>query len=220
MSTSRKPSSNRLVVFVVAAVLVACVSWLSWAWSPSAPSEDLGHNAVPAPPQEEVAGRQSAPEAVQRARGDAKPAEPSRSTAVPQEPSSAPPQPERIPTPHPMSLDQARPPTQQGPLRELKHQYAGESRAQSSSAQEAKLRTLLTTVNIPAELVHAIACRRSTCKVDMSWTPERYLAYVIASGRLKHKYGSRVAAEPAIEPAADGSQPVSLYIDVTATTSN
>lgn len=113
-----------------------------------------------------------------------------------------------------MSLDQARAPEASGPLRQLAQQYASESRAAESSAREAQLHALLSTPNIPAELIDSLTCRRSICKLELRWTPRRRLGYVVVFESLKRLYDQRVAVEPAAAVAADGSHPLSLYVAV------
>ncbi|HTU58125.1 MAG TPA: hypothetical protein VMF89_06820, partial [Polyangiales bacterium] len=125
-------------------------------------------------------------------------------------------QPERIPTPHAMSLDQTKPPEQTGPLAELKNQYASESRSADSSATEAKLRTLISEArNVPSELVHGITCRRSICKIDMHWTARRRIGFAVVFGSFKQMYNQRVAVEPPSGRAEDGTYPTTLYLQLT-----
>jgi hypothetical protein len=113
-----------------------------------------------------------------------------------------------------MSLEQARPPEAYGALAEYKKLWANESRTADSSATEHKFRDMLNVPNIPPELVRDISCRRSMCKLELSWTPERRLGFVVTLESSKQMYDKRVAVEPGTREA-DGSYLAKLYIRMT-----
>lgn len=210
-------TNARRGMVVLGLVATACIAWLSWAWSPSVhPSEepvandDAGEAApVPTPA---VAQAEPAP----AAKVSPPPPAPEPPAAAPEAPdASLLHQPERIPTPHPMSLDQTKPPEESGPLAELKNQYAYESRSADSSATEAKLRALISEArNVPSELVQSITCRRTVCKVDMQWTARRRIGFAVVSGSFKQMYNQRVAVEPPSGRSEDGSYPTTLYLQL------
>jgi hypothetical protein len=113
-----------------------------------------------------------------------------------------------------MSLEQARPPEQWGALRELKGRYDSESRTEASSGLEAQLRALLTTPNVPANLIDDLSCRRTVCRLTLHWMPTLRLGYVVVFESLKQLYNQRVAVEPAARQAPDGSYPTTVYIPI------
>lgn len=196
-----------------------CAAWLAWAWSPELESID---ERAPEPlPRASPVAPPPAPSQPPTAAKPANAAQPTaaevprrQAPAVSAEGEGSAPAPERATTPHPMALEQARPPEQAGPLRELKQQYAGQSRSAASSTLEAQLRARLATPNIPPALIDALSCRRTICKLELRWTPTRRLGYVVVFQSLKQLYDQRVAVEPAPGPADDASLPVSLYVAV------
>jgi hypothetical protein len=194
------------VTIVAAAVLIA---WLSWAWSPSTATEALPDEsedvlAAPAPPPVRAVAPPP-PSAATPPQPAPQPA------AQPEEPRA---EPERIPSPHPMSLDRARPPEAYGPLDEYKTRWANESRGAESSANEQYFRKLFDVPNIPPALIHDVSCRRSMCKLELSWRPERRLGFVVTLESSKQLYDKRVAVEPGTREE-DGSYLTNLYIRLT-----
>lgn len=113
-----------------------------------------------------------------------------------------------------MSLDQARPPEAYGPLAEYKQRYANESRGGASSANEQKFRSMLDVPNIPPGLLQDVSCRRSMCKLALSWRPERRLGFVVTLESNKNLYDKRVAVEPGTRDD-DGSYLTNLYVRLT-----
>jgi len=113
-----------------------------------------------------------------------------------------------------MSLDQLRPPEAYGPLAEYKQRYESESRGADSTANEKKYRKFLDVPNIPPGLVQDVSCRRSMCKLAMSWRPERRLGFVVTVESSKHMYNQRVAVEPG-EREDDGSYLTNIFIRLT-----
>lgn len=206
MSTTQ--GRGRIVMWLI--VAAACVAWLSWVVSPeveepaAASEAEETPVAAPAPiaPVEPVAPvAKAAPEPT---------AAPSKEEPA-QEPAEEA-KPERIPTPHPMSLDQTKPPEQFGALAELKKQYDSESRGAASSETEARLRALIDVPNIPSELVQDIQCRRTVCKIETRWIPRRRIGFSVLVESFKNMYSQRVAVEPAAAEAADGTYPTTLFI--------
>jgi type IV secretory pathway VirB10-like protein len=209
---------KRSGIVVIGLAATTCIAWLSWAWSPAldehAPIANHAGDTAPVPISQALT--QPQPEHVAQAVAAPEPKAP--------EPKSEPPpaapdasllqQPERIPTPHPMSLDQTKPPEQFGALTELKNQYASESRSAESSATESKLRALISTPNIPSELVQGISCRRNLCKIDTQWTPHRRLGFAVLLESFKQLYSQRVAVEPAPARSDDGTYLTTLYVRI------
>lgn len=204
--------TKRSGIAVLGLAATACIAWLSWAWSPGL-EEDA--------PIAGDAG-DTAPQPVSTALTQPPPAPVANAAAAPQpdapEPKPDPPDasllqhPERVPTPHPMSLDQTRPPEEFGALTELKNQYASESRSAESGAMEAKLRSLVATPNIPPELVQGISCRRNLCKIDVHWTAHRRIGFAVILESFKQLYGQRVAVEPPAGGSEDGTYLTTLYV--------
>jgi hypothetical protein len=209
-------NAQRTWIGVLGLAATVCIAWLSWAWSPALEEDnedaasianDAGE-AAPAPVSTAVP--QHAPPAPTPATPAVQPPAPAPA-AAPE--ASALQQPERIPTPHPMSLDQTKPPEQFGALAQLKNQYASESRSADSSVHEAKLRELVTQApNVPSELVQGISCRRNVCKIDVQWVPRRRIGFAVVLESFKQLYNQRVAVEPAAGKADDGTYPTTLYL--------
>ena len=199
-----KQGRGKIVMLLIGAA--ACVVWLSWVVSPEIEEQPAENEtaAIEAPPAAPVA-KPAPPEPV-------RPQQPAPQSAEPEPSAEAEPPPERIPTPHPMSLDQTKPPEQYGALAELKKQYESESRDDTSSETEAGLRALIKTPNIPSELVQDITCRRRLCKIEAHWTPRRRIGFAVLLESSKNLYNQRVAVEPAAGQSADGSYVTTLYI--------
>lgn len=210
-------TNARRGMVVLGLAATACIAWLSWAWSPSLDQQEepvASDFEDGAPPVSAPAVTQAEPVPVAKISPPVPAPEPPASAPAAADPSQ-PAQPERIPTPHPMSLDQTKPPEQSGPLTELKNQYASESRSADSSATEAKLRTLISEArNVPSELVQGISCRRSICKLDMLWTARRRIGFAVVSGSFKQMYNQRVAIEAPSSRLEDGTYPTTLYLQL------
>jgi|GEM_PF-3313751 len=212
-------TNARRGMVVLGLVATVFIAWLSWAWSPSVDQDDQTDEPIA---RDEAGEAAPAPTSVV----SQAPAAPVAKVSLPAPKAPAPApeapdasllhQPERIPTPHPMSLDQTKPPEQSGPLAELKNQYASESRSADSSATESKLRGLIAeSRNVPSELVQNISCRRSVCKLDLQWTARRRIGFAVVSGSFKQMYNQRVAVEAPSGRADDGTYPTTLYLQVT-----
>lgn len=205
---------------VLGLVAAVCSVWLTWAWSPAlenaaAPRADDAGEAAPEATRNTVLQPQPAPVV----KPSLAPLPPPTAPAPAQAPAEADPalqQPERIPTPHLMSLDQTKPPEPSGPLAELKNQYASESRSAASSINEAKLRKLVTEArNVPSELVQGISCRRTICKIETHWIARRRIGFAVVLESFKQLYNQRVAVEPAQERSPDGTYVATLYLQIT-----
>jgi hypothetical protein len=205
-------NAQRTGAVVLGLAATTCIAWLSWAWSPAldevdeAPIADDAGEVAPTP----VSSALSQPAQAAPTQAPAAPTPKLEATAPD---ASLLQHPERIPTPHPMSLDQTKPPEQFGALAQLKNQYASESRSAESSANEAKLRELVTQArNVPSELVQGISCRRNVCKLDLQWLPRRRIGFAVVLESFKQLYNQRVAVEPAAAKADDGTYPTTLYL--------
>jgi hypothetical protein len=208
-------SGQRSGLLALTIAAAACILWVTWAWSPELeqPTEEPFQPA-PEPPSPPVA-QPAAPTAPAPAAVVLPPTPPVPAAQAPTPEAPAPGVPEppaRIPTPHPMSLDQTKPPEAYGSLAELKQRYETESRAADSAATEAKLREMVTTPNIPSELVQAISCHRSVCKIEAHWAPRRRIGYSIVLESFKNMYDKRVAVEPAEQRSEDGTYLTTIYI--------
>jgi type IV secretory pathway VirB10-like protein len=208
-------TNARRGMVVLGLVATACIAWVSWAWSPSVDQVDPAEEAIagePAPAPAIAVSQTPSPPVPK-----VDPPAPKPSAPAPEVPdASLLHHPERIPTPHAMSLDQTKPPEQSGPLAELKNQYASESRSADSSATEAKLRGLISeSRNVPSELVQNISCRRSVCKLELQWTARRRIGFAVVSGSFKQMYNQRVAVEAPSGRADDGTYPTTLYLQFT-----
>ena len=211
-------TSARRGTVVLGLTAAVCSVWLTWAWSPAlenaaAPLADDAGEAAPKAPRSAVSQPQPAP--VMKPSPLA-PLLPTAPAPAPAEADPALQQPERIPTPHLMSLDQTKPPEPSGPLAELKNQYASESRSAASSINEAKLRKLVTEArNVPSELVQGISCRRTICKIETHWIARRRIGFAVVLESFKQLYNQRVAVEPAQERSPDGTYVTTLYLHMT-----
>ena len=118
---------------------------------------------------------------------------------------------------HPMALENLRPPPPSGPLRERKLKFASESRGPAAPELEDALGAALHDPDIPRELVRAVQCRRTLCRVDAAWTNRRAIAYVSLYGALlRHEAHGELAVDPTATTDADGERIIQLFVQPAA----
>jgi hypothetical protein len=111
-----------------------------------------------------------------------------------------------------MELENLVPPPAHGPLRAYRVQYGDESPGAGSRQLEAGVRALFDDKDVPSELLDAVQCRRTICKLNVLWTPVYVKSYLVLLQRLRRDYDPELAAEPAANRGADGARAIELYV--------
>jgi hypothetical protein len=191
-------------LLIAAVVLVGIVLW-RLALDERPPPEEPVVFAPSAPPAPEslrdpgpVAQRAPQPATPENTR-DNKP----ETTAAPASPSQAPaaPQPEEPTLP---------PPEASGPIAELKQAFEKEPRDSAARLPESRIESEFIRSDITPGLLKSVLCRKSVCKVEVLWTPERASAFMYAFTRLSADFEPNIALDP--QGRAEGQQ--ELQVDV------
>lgn len=196
----------------LALVVTAGVLWIVTSWSTrnepqAAPSETVTVD-VPAA-AEPIAARAPEEEPAPAAPLDPAPPTPA---AEPHEPTAAPSQPDVSPLP---------PPERTGPVDELKARFEKEPRDSSAGALEKHIEAAFRTSDVPAGLLKSVLCRRTVCRVQTRWTPERAIGFMAGFTRLlmippddprPRLLDSNLAISPEGEADEGGERLVDVYI--------
>jgi hypothetical protein len=185
------------------AVLLA-IWWLAVS-SPEDPTEaeDFAAAGAPAAP--------SAPEPAQAPAAHTQPPKAEEAAGPPGEPAAADP---AAPAPTP---DRAKPtvnavlPQRQGPVDELSNTFASESRGEGSAPEEARVKEAFVDPQIPKALLHSVECRRSVCRLELRWSPERDPGYVLGLTKAVGSFSSPLGVEDPGPADAQGQRPLTVY---------
>jgi hypothetical protein len=192
-----------MVLLAGAAIVAGIVMWRvvlapSFETEEALPAEPSAAPA-PEPPREpgpvaNQAAQPSAPEAQEKtAENPAAPESPPQAAAEPQLPSE-----DRVPIP---------PPQASGPVAELKQAFAKEPRDSAAQLPESRIQGEFRKSDISPALLKSVLCRKSVCKVETLWSPERAESFMAAFMRLSTEFSSDfgpIALEP--HSAADERQ--------------
>jgi hypothetical protein len=193
-------------LLVAAVVLVGVVLWRLALDERPPPEEPLAvAPSAPSAPESQrdpgpVAEQAPQPAAPENTR-DNKPEHPA-APASPSQPPAAPQQPED-PAPLP-------PPEPSGPIAELKKAFEKEPRDSAARLPEARIESEFIRSDITPGLLKSVLCRKSVCKVEVLWTPERAIAFMSAFTRLSADFEPDIALDP--HGPADARQ--ELQVDV------
>jgi hypothetical protein len=195
---------ERRGLIVGAVVLVAIVLWILASDKPTleeplpvGPSAALPESQrVPGPVAEQAAQPPTTEAQVERKPDpQAAPASPAQAPAAPEQPE----EPAPVPRPEPS-----------GPIAEMKKAFEDEPRDSAAQAVESRIEAEFRKNDIAPGLLKSVLCRKSVCKVEVLWTPERALAFMSAFTRLSTEFQSDIAMDP--RDPADARQP--LQVDV------
>ncbi len=182
------------------AVLLA-IWWLAVS-SPEDPSEgeDFAAAGAPASPARESAQAPAAHAEQPKAEEAAEPA-----AADPAAPT---------PTPAP---DRAKPtvnavlPQRQGPVDDLSNTFASESRGEGSAPEEARVKEAFVDPQIPKALLHSVECRRTVCRLELRWSPERDPGYVLGLTKAVGSFSAPLGVDDPGPADAQGQRPLTVY---------
>jgi hypothetical protein len=201
--------STGVKIGLLALALIA-VWWL--AMSPVPPPQEpaavSGRGAMPI--------RAVAPVAGQAAIAHAEPAEEPSPAATAQAPSAATQDAPSARDDRGTSTPHATAPMRQGPVEELAKRFAGESRGATSDADDKRVREAFTDPTIPPALLHSAECRRSVCRVELRWSTQTDVGYVLGLTRAVGSFSAALGIEGAGEPDAEGVRPLVVYFSHSA----
>ena len=113
------------------------------------------------------------------------------------------------------------PPEKSGPVDELKARFASEPRDSAAGTFEKKIEAAFRHDDVPAGLVKSVLCRRTVCRVETSWTPDRAIGFMTGFTRLlmtppgadvPRPFDSNLGISPEGEPDASGVRAVDVYL--------
>jgi hypothetical protein len=184
--------ASRLWLIAVALLSLAAVWWMA-----SVPREDLADNKPTEPqlPAAEAPAKVTAPASAQPVH------EPSPAASAPAQ--AQPTQPER---------EQQLLVPRQGPVAELERKFEAESRPSAARELEATIETTFRRPPLDPQLLHAVTCRQSICKLELRWSKERMDDYMIAITQLLPSFEDAVGVSPAADQPEDGQFDVTVYL--------
>jgi len=196
---------NRNTLLIAAGVVLAAVLWVVAIWNTGDGDVDPSA-ALEAPPAEPLQPSAAPP--------GAPPGAPAAETPEPAEPAAAAREPEATPEPAPQVVpDDLPPPTPEGPIDELKAQFAREPRPSSARELEATAERAFVNPNIKPGLLGSVLCHQTICKVTVRWKPEHMIGYMAAYTLLLQNFGPKIAIVPASANDSDGSRVVEMYLE-------
>lgn len=195
---------SRNAAAVGALVLVGGLLWLVTAWPTS--EED---SALPEEPPEAPAPAAPAPEPEPAAQLPA----PAIGTP-PQEPEPAPAPPSDEPPPkiQPRVPDEDLFAKDQGPVDEYKKQYDSEPRDSTAHDYEKKIAASFLPGDGAPDMYKSVMCRKTTCKIELRWKPDRLGAYVAGLTRASVYFSDQVAVAAAPPAPDDRERLIDVYI--------
>lgn len=183
----------------LAAVLLA-IWWLAVS-TPEDPSEAEEFAAAGAP--------SAAPEPVQTQAARVEPPDPKEPAEPPSAPAVA-----DAPLP---AQDRPKPainavlPQRQGPVDELSKTFASESRGEGSAPEEARVKEAFVDPQISKALLHSVECRRSVCRLELRWSPERDPGYVLGLTKAIGSFSAPLGVEAPGPADEQGQRPLTVY---------
>lgn len=137
-------------------------------------------------------------------------------------PAADPAAPSPAPRPEPPPpTSQLPPPERTGPVDELAARFASESRDASASASEKAIEAAFISTDVPSSLLHSVQCRRSVCRVETRWAPDRAIGFMSAFTRLllvppgstaPRVFDSNLGIAPDGNVDASGARNVTVYV--------
>jgi hypothetical protein len=198
---------GKRILLVAAVVLVGLALW-RLALDQHPVSEDPSHgepSAMPAaePPRDPNAVERPTPPGTSDSKQDSKavtqtaPASPSEAPAAPQQPEDPPP----VPAPQ-----------ASGPIAELKQAFEKEPRDSAAQLPESRIQNEFKKSDIAPGMLKSVLCRKSVCKVEVLWTPERAGSFMAAFTRLSAEFEPDLALDPHGTPVAQQELQVDVYL--------
>lgn len=122
-------------------------------------------------------------------------------------PSQAPAAPEQ-----PHDLVPIPPPEATGPIAELKRAFETEPRDSAAQEPGSRIASEFKKSDVPAGLLKSVLCRKSVCKVETLWTPERAVGFMGTFMRLSPEFGPNLAIDPHGPFDPQQELPIDVYL--------
>jgi type IV secretory pathway VirB10-like protein len=206
-ATDHKKRVNQKIVLLGVVAGVVCL-WLMLTWEPV--SQDEPVDAAPAADQDPPSLAPVAPPTAALKAVPPTPDPPKQAPAPSEEPAHDP-APEQDPT-TPKSnfvlekipdqqVDMANlpPPSASGPREALQKEFESAARDSSSSELEKTIEEGFKMDHVAPELLEAVVCHGSVCRVRTRWTPERAGGFTIAMTKLAVKVVGDPGSDPLFE---------------------
>lgn len=200
---SKRSGESRVPLLAKLAALGAALLAIWWlaVSSPESPpeAEDFAAAGAPSLP--------SAPEPAQAPTVQQQPTA-NEAAAPPSEPAADTPaaQPDR-----PKPTVGAALPQRQGPVDELSKTFASESRGEGSAPEEARVKEAFVDPQIAKALLRSVECRRSVCRLELRWSPERDPGYVLGLTKAVGSFSAPLGIEEPGPADPEGQRPLVVY---------
>jgi hypothetical protein len=110
------------------------------------------------------------------------------------------------------AVDPFPPPKSEGPIAQYKSTFQNEPRDSSAQNDETAAQAAFRSPELPAALFKSVLCHQTICRVEVSWTKDRQVAYMTAFTRLLVAVGQKTAVEALPGPDASGEYPLTLWV--------
>jgi hypothetical protein len=101
-------------------------------------------------------------------------------------------------------------PRREGPVDEMKQRFASDPRDSAAAELETKVQTVFREMRTPPDMLKAVLCRESLCRLELRWRPERSTDYMTVMTRLSVEFDPKMAVNPG-ERTPDGALGLEVY---------
>jgi hypothetical protein len=205
---------NRSMALGFGAIVLAVVALWWWSASggpePAPPASAEPEALEPAPavapaqaPAPQPAAAPTAPPVAQRAAEPEPEPEPEE-----QQPIAAPAAPP-MPPPH---VPPGPPTGPVGPVVMLKTAFERDAADPEAASVEQDIRTRMNISEVPKGMLSNVQCHQRSCKLEMTWQPDKPFGYMAAAMLLTLHVNSVMGVEPAGPLASDGSRKLEVFV--------
>jgi hypothetical protein len=99
-----------------------------------------------------------------------------------------------------------------GPVEEYRSAFEREPRGSGNAALESEIRAAFTRPGAPAGLLGAALCRKTICKVEVRWSPDRTGEYVAAMTLLSPNFDREIAVVSHPKANKDDLRVIDVYM--------
>jgi hypothetical protein len=100
----------------------------------------------------------------------------------------------------------------QGPLEAYRHSYQTEPRDSAASDAEARVRAAFEPEQASSQLLRSVLCRRTICRLELSWRATEMGSYVAAMRRTDADFEQELAAVEVPAARSGTGRLVELYL--------
>jgi hypothetical protein len=199
---------GKRILLVAAVVLVGLALWrLALDQNPVAEEPQPAEPSAPPASEPQRDPNAVTERATPPGTSDSKQDSKAETQTAPASPSEAPAAPQQPEDPAPIPAPQA-----SGPIAELKQAFEKEPRDSAAQVPESRIQSEFKKSDIAPGLLKSVLCRKSVCKVETLWTPERATAFMAAFTRLSAEFEPNIALDPHNKPVAQQELQVDVYL--------